>query len=113
MTTDETTPGPADEIHLVLGPCCICETTTQVHIMIMLAVKGQVPGHGWGCPVCGLAMDGACAVVCGPCAKAWKDGKRPLRYACRGFPSTDGRVLITELTEPHEHDPKGHPEALH
>jgi len=92
-----------------LGPCCLCETTTAVHRIILLDVKCQVPGHGWGCFVRGLPPDGASAVLCDHCVERWQQGTA-LRFACRGYPGQDGRVPIIELTEPHEHDLKGHPE---
>lgn len=87
-----------------LGPCCICGGGENVHTVIMLAVKGQVPGHGWGCFMCDLPSDGASAVLCVLCTDKWQEGE-PLRFACRGYPAQDGRVPIGELTEPHEHDP--------
>ena len=97
------TEGPDDD----LGPCCICAGTTGVRNVIMLHVKGRVPGHGWGCFGCDLPCDGASAVLCDPCAEAWQKGT-PLRFACRGFPAEDGRVPIEELAEPHAHDMAKH-----
>src|SRR5258708_10863139 len=44
--------------------CCICDSVDNVTAIVMLDVKGEVPGHGWGCVVCGLASDGASAVLC-------------------------------------------------
>lgn len=91
-----------------LGPCCICEGTSGVRNVIMLAFKGQVPGHGWGCVVCDLPSDGACVVLCDPCAKAWDEDGTPFRFACRGYPAEDGRVPIEELVERHDHDQAKH-----
>jgi hypothetical protein len=91
-----------------LGPCCICGGTLSVRTVIMLAVKNQVPGHGWGCVQCGLPADGASAVVCDACVARHVDGLSlysALRFACRGYPAEDGRVSIEALTEAHEHDP--------
>ncbi|MDQ3565732.1 MAG: hypothetical protein M3436_17010 [Pseudomonadota bacterium] len=93
-----------------LGPCCICEGTAGVVNIIMIEVKGQVAGHGWGCFVCGLPSDGASAVLCEPCTLAWQNGK-PLRFACRGYPASDGRVPIDELVERHAHDMAKHEAA--
>lgn len=86
-----------------LGPCCICGGEDKVTALVMLDVKGEVPGHGWGCVACGLDCDGAIAVLCARCVEDWQAGK-PLRFACRGYPATDGRVPIEQLTVPHEHD---------
>jgi len=88
-----------------LGPCCICEAETGARTIVMLPVKGVIPGHGWGCVLCKLPMDGASAVVCDECAGDLESGTKQLRFACRGYPATDGRVPIETLTVPHEHDP--------
>lgn len=96
----------SDADTLRLGSCCICGREEDVHTIIMLSVKGLVPGHGWGCFVCGLAPDGASAVLCGTCTLGWEDGTEALRFACRGYPAEDGRVSIEALTEAHEHNPK-------
>jgi hypothetical protein len=87
-----------------LGPCCICQAETGARTIVMLPVKCVIPGHGWGCFVCGLPMDGASAVVCDVCAAGLESGTQELRFACSGFPGTDGRVPIETLTVPHEHD---------
>ena len=89
---------------LVLGTCCICEGERAAAI-VMLPVKNVVRGHGWGCVACGLAMDGASAVICADCLPGWQSNEKPLRFACRGYPAEDGRVSIEVLHEPHEHDP--------
>jgi hypothetical protein len=81
-----------------LGPCCVCETTTDVHNVLMLRAKAPIAGHGWGCVVCDLPSDGAVAVVCDACVG------QPLKFACRGYPASDGRIPIGELTGTHEHD---------
>jgi len=105
-----------------LGPCCICEREI-LHIpgsepakpvgIIMLDKKCLVPGHGWCCLQCGLPADGAIAVLCGECAdRVAAAGESELRFACRGWPATDGRVPIDELTEPFEHDLSRHPEIV-
>lgn len=48
-----------------LGPCCMCEGG-PTHNLIMLNQRGAIPGHGWGCVVCDLPLDGAYAVLCEP-----------------------------------------------
>lgn len=92
-----------DDYVPMLGPCCICGDEHSVAI-VMLEVKGLVAGHGWGCVACGLPMNGASAVLCEACVDDWQHDAAPLRFACRGYPATDGRVPIEELTEPHVHD---------
>jgi hypothetical protein len=94
-----------------LGSCCICGGTDGVVNIIMLSHKNPIPGRGWGCFVCGLPSDGATAVVCRDC---FGEGEDPaevasrLRWACRGYPGSDGRVPIAELTGVHEHDEVAH-----
>jgi len=93
-----------------LGPCCMCETLAGVRNIIMLDRRCVVAGHGWGCVVCGLPSDGACAVLCDACALLYLAGETPLTIACRGYPATDGRVAIAVLP-PFEHDITKHAEA--
>jgi len=94
---------PAD---VSLGTCCICGGVCDEGAGIaMLPFKGTVPGHGWGCFVCGLPLDGASAAICGDCLPGFLTGEKRLVYACAGYPATDGRVAIEDLTEPHLHDP--------
>lgn len=92
-----------------LGPCCVCESTVDVHSLIMLNQKAPMPGRGWGCVVCDLPSDGALAVVCDACEAAFASVMDPpLRFACRGYPGADGRVTIDTLTGTHEHDRSKH-----
>jgi hypothetical protein len=89
-----------------LGPCCLCGRADGVRNMIMLDRRCAVPGHGWGCVVCGLPNDGASAVVCDPCLDRWRADNSILMTACRGYPATDGRIAIAELPEGvFDHDP--------
>lgn len=88
-----------------LGPCCICGISHDIVSIALLPFKCQVPGHGWGCAVCRLPADGAIAVVCAMCTPAFDRGATSLRFACRGYAATDGRVPIEALTEPHDHTP--------
>jgi hypothetical protein len=90
-----------------LGPCCVCEGTRHVRNIFCLAHKSPIPGHGWGCVVCGLPSDGATAVVCDDCLQGGDVGPR-LRFACRGYPGTEGRVPLGELRGTHEHDRTRH-----
>jgi hypothetical protein len=82
-----------------LGPCCICETTEGVINIIMLDRRCVVPGHGWGCMVCGLPADGASAVLCDHCLERYQREPGALLFACRGYPASDGRIPIAELPE--------------
>jgi len=94
-----------------LGPCCVCESTIAVHTFIMLPKKTPTPGRGWGCVVCGLPSDGAIAVICDACARAFESvSAPPLHFACRGYPGVDGRVPIDTLAGVHEHDLSQHVE---
>ena len=77
----------------------------MVNAILMLPLKAMVEGHGWGCLVCGLASDGAVAVLCDACMQA----DRQPTFACCGYPGTEGRVPIAELTRPHDHDMTKHP----
>jgi hypothetical protein len=88
-----------------LGPCCICGGALGVRNVMMLGVKNQVPGHGWGCVVCHLPPDGASAVLCDACLGLFSAGKAEIKFAARGYPATEGRVPIEALSVPHEHDP--------
>jgi hypothetical protein len=92
-----------------LGPCCICETFENVRTIVMIDKRAPVAGHGWGCVVCGLATDGAVAVICDDCAEL-EQADTKLKFACRGYPASDGRVPIAELTQEFSHDETRHPE---
>ena len=94
-----------------LGSCCCCGTTgRKVRNIIMLHLKSPMPGRGWGCVVFGLPSDGASAVLCDRCLKAYQKDNTKLRWACRGYPSEDGRIPIAELAGAHDHDMSKHTE---
>lgn len=87
------------------GPCCGCERDTAgVRNIVTLPWRNKVPGHGWGCFICHLPADGASAVLCDECTTALKGGQDVIRFACRGYPGSDGRAPIAKFTEPFEHD---------
>ena len=89
-----------------LGPCCACGRSDRlVRNMLSLDKKSPIAGRGWGCLVCDLPNDGAVAVVCDECLGA------PLRWACRGYPGSDGRVPFDSLAGTHQHNMARHPEA--
>lgn len=94
-----------------LGPCCGCATREHVNTIVMLPVRAAVAGHGWGCVVCNLAQDGAYAVLCDPCAARFRDDPARLLIACRGYPGEDGRIPVSELRGPFEHDMRRHHDA--
>jgi hypothetical protein len=92
-----------------LGPCCICETTEGVRNILMLHQRAIVKGHGWGCVECDLPCDGAVVVLCDFCMVVYQANDSALRFACRGYPASDGRVPIADLPqEPFDHDMSKH-----
>jgi hypothetical protein len=97
--------GYVDDIEPSLGPCCGCGgDTAGARNVVMLNFRNKVPGHGWGCFACHLPPDGAVAVLCDGCTERMERGVDVLRFACRGFPGSEGRAPIGEFTEPFEHD---------
>lgn len=87
----------------------MCEGTEGVTNMIMLDRAGEVPGHGWGCVVCGLPSDGALAVICDTCLPIYQADNKKLKTACRGYPGTEGRIAIAELSDrPFRHNDSKH-----
>lgn len=92
------------------GPCCICETRKFVRNVLCLKQKSPILGRGWGCLECGLPSDGAVAVLCDKCFDLFREKKVALKFACRGYPASDGRVLFETLTGSHDHDMSKHPE---
>lgn len=78
-----------------LGPCCMCEGGPTRNV-IMLSRRGAIRGHGWGCVVCDLPLDGAYAVLCEACIERWQADNSLLTVACRGWPC-EGRIPIAEL----------------
>ncbi len=97
---------PAADDGVTLGPCCVCAERPAT-VLVMLDRKAPIPGHGWGCVACNLAMDGAQAVACESCA-ASPAFPATLRFACRGFPGSEGRVPVSDLTGAHAHDLAAH-----
>ena len=82
-----------------LGPCCRCGKTLDVVNVMMLNRRAPIAGTGWGCVVCGLAADGAVAVLCNDCV-----GHPPV-FVCAGYPSAGARALHDDLDpEPFDHD---------
>ena len=102
-----------------LGPCCICERTgDDVRVLVQLTSRAPIPGHGWGCFVCNIPSDGAVAVICEECAiPLEREGAPPitsvLKFACRGYPGTEGRVPYADLTGEFRHRDVPHGSTRH
>jgi hypothetical protein len=95
-----------------LGTCCICERAEGVRNIGMLSQRAPIPGHGWGCVVCGLPADGATVVLCDDCFASLRAGTAEIRFACKGWAGTEGRVPVEQLDpEPFKHDPSKHVDA--
>lgn len=92
-----------------LGPCCACERSAPevtVRNVLQLDQRAPVAGTGWGCFTCGLATDGAIAVLCDDCLEA----KTPLRFVVSGWATAQGRADATAPVEPFGHIMERHRE---
>jgi hypothetical protein len=72
-----------------------------------------VPGTGWGCFTCGLAQDGAIAVICSECESRYHTQgavETVLRFACLGVPGDRKRLPVGHLRGEHVHVRRRHPE---
>jgi hypothetical protein len=98
-----------------LGNCCICEGEGAT---VIVALTARAPtGHGWGCLQCDLPTFGAMAVLCAACAGRYAPGESwrvelDLRWACRGYPSSEGRMPFEDLRGEHVHIRSKHPEEV-
>lgn len=87
----------------------MCPAQDGVRNLIMLDRRCAIPGHGWGCLVCGLPMDGAYAVLCDPCLERYRENDALLTTVCAGYPGSEGRVLVDALPPGvFEHDQAKH-----
>jgi hypothetical protein len=99
------------------GPCCICERQDSTVRNILMLPKRSPYGQGWGCVQCGLALEGATAIVCDRCFRKHKEHvTEQLKFFCKpDGPKNyiDGRAAYSELdSQPvWEHDMRLHPEA--
>lgn len=94
-----------------LGRCCACRGTANVRTMVAIERLCPTPGKGWGCFTCDLPSNGAMAVLCGPCVEGYAAGTVTIREVCTGYPATDGRTPIEELSaEVFDHDMSKHRE---
>lgn len=105
--------GDDDEPELSIAKCCACgESNETVRNIVMLDNKTAEAGTGWGCVQCGLASDGAVAVLCDLCAQADPVGDS-IREAVVGY-MRDGRrepIAAVRARPRHEHDMTKHPEV--
>lgn len=93
-----------------LGLCCVCEARSARNVLT-LPFRSMIPGHGWGCVVCDLPLNGAVAVLCDPCLDRYRDDETILTRCCAGYPKQDGRVAVATLAaDPFDHDMSRHPE---
>jgi hypothetical protein len=83
-----------DEI-LFRGRCCACRRDVPLRNVMCMAFRGpaSAAGKGWGCLVCGLAEDGAFAVICDRCLEA----EAPILDVCAGDPADPGRTEAAAL----------------
>lgn len=89
-----------------LGACCVCgRSSSAVRNIVLLHQRAPIPGHGWGCGICGLPADGAVAVVCDACLASGN----PIRFVVVGYPYQNTRMPIHDLAfAPFDHDPRKH-----
>ena len=91
--------------------CCVCQKQDRpVRNLIMLNVRGPVPGKGWGCVQCHTPSDGATATLCDTCLPRWQADERVMRFACVGYPGDGVLVELSTLTEAFGHNMALHPE---
>ncbi len=82
--------------------CCACAQVKTSRNIIMLNQKALTAGKGWGCVVCGLAQDGAIAVICDDCAVV---GEPVIQFVVDGYLDDGKQIPIEELPWiPHEHN---------
>jgi|SRR5215831_381029 len=106
----EVTPGGFGEPDL--GACCVCGGTDRVVNILSLHKLSPIPGRGWGCFGCGQPMNGAIAVTCEMCGpNSPGEDFPPLKFACKGWPGSDGRVPYESLQGFFDHDMSKHPEV--
>lgn len=77
----------------------------------MLDFKAPAGFQGWGCVQCGLALEGAIALLCDRCVEL--QPLPPLKFICAGTYVMQGvRIGYADFPRhPHEHDLNRHPEV--
>ena len=91
------------------GCCCICESTTNVNNIVQLDYKVESES-GWGCMKCGLAPEGALAIICDTCAdESDPNVEDKIKLLMNGIK----RIPVPPVEEriPHGHDLSRHPEV--
>lgn len=96
------------------GPCCVCGRTGKSVRNFLMLDKRSPYGHGWGCVQCGLAAEGAVALVCDRCMKNGKHSETDMQFFCKPISDDDymsDRAPIAELANQPEwkHDMSRHP----
>jgi len=102
-----------DDAH-TLGTCCLCGGPDAT-VILFLTARSPIPDHGWACATCGLSPNGTIAVLCAPCTRPYEQPDAPnielhLKWACRGYPGTEGRIPFEDLRGEHQHVRHRHPE---
>lgn len=87
-----------DRVPSSLGPCCICRGRDNVGSLLMLDFRAPEPGAGWGCIVCGIANDGATAVLCDDCFELWENGAKVVDV-CAGYVGEGRRVALADFPQ--------------
>lgn len=101
---------------LDLGTCCACgrEPTGENPVRTIVVLDYKMPqgfGSGWGCFQCGLAAEGASAMICDDCAALIASDKAEVRWIATGVTNKRGRLAVDAFPHlPHVHDMTRHPE---
>ena len=91
------------------GTCCVCEGEMEDCGIVQLGYKVKSES-GWGCLQCGLAMEGALAIVCADCyGKYGVYIEDQIKYLIDG---KKGRIPVPPVDNriPHKCDLSLHPE---
>ena len=91
------------------GTCCVCEGDLVDCGLVALGFKVDSES-GWGCHQCGLAMEGAIAIVCKVCYD--KYGVHIEDHIKVLMDGGKGRIPVPPVATriPHKHDLSLHPE---
>lgn len=92
------------------GTCCVCEGGLEDCGLVQLGYKVESES-GWGCLQCGLAMEGAMAIVCKGCYdKFGVQIEDQIKYVMDG---KTGRIPVPPVENriPHKHDLSLHPDC--
>lgn len=92
----------------IKGRCCACGKEKPLRNFMCIAKRHPTPGKGWGCVVCEVPPDGAVAAICDDCLES----QATIVEVCAGYPPEAGRVPLSALTEPFDHDWSKHKEEI-